>query len=342
MNNKSDINIEVSTYSASSALTTQWSIDRFNEGKIIKTLGFSVNSLTNNKERWNSFLEEIGGEKIVKSAVYFEGYSIVEFKDKDLILTMEEFSDIVKVAFLGDIEAGEYYKKIFLKHFVLNENIKVNWYYSKDDCAVVTLKSTDLSTIDSYPHIKEQGYNSLEEYFDAFLESDSNILFMIGEPGTGKSNLTRTLINYSKSSAFISYDHDLLYKDSIFARFMEDKDAKFFIIEDADVLLGDREKTGNTVMHKFLNIGSGVFSSNNKKLILTTNLDNEDKIDPALLRPGRCFDVIKFRRLTKEEALLINPDLTLDQEEYTIAEIFNDKNSDISKKGRKKGIGFGR
>ena len=39
-----------------------------------------------------------------------------------------------------------------------------------------------------------------------------------------------------------------------------------------------------------------------KKLIFSTNLEDPADVDPALLRPGRCFDVLRFALLDAAQA----------------------------------------
>ena len=106
------------------------------------------------------------------------------------------------------------------------------------------------------------------------------------------------------------------------------------VIEDADNFLKSRSD-GNTMMHRFLNVGDGLISVRGKKLIFSTNLPSVRDVDPALIRPGRCFDVITFDNYTLEQAEQISKklDVSFDRKEnksdkYSLAEIFfKQKNS---------------
>jgi ATP-dependent 26S proteasome regulatory subunit len=97
-------------------------------------------------------------------------------------------------------------------------------------------------------------------------------------------------------------------------------------MEDADAFLAAR-KDGNTLMHRFLNMSDGLISAKNKKLVFSTNLPNISDIDEALLRPGRCFDILQFRPLTRAEAQAAldevgsNAELP-DGNQFTLAELF--------------------
>lgn len=74
------------------------------------------------------------------------------------------------------------------------------------------------------------------------------------------------------------------------------------IVEDADILLAPRS-TGNLMMPELLNETDGIGSNHTRKIIFTTNLSNTKAIDEALMRPGRCFDVVNCRLLTPTEAV---------------------------------------
>lgn len=150
----------------------------------------------------------------------------------------------------------------------------------------------------------------------------------------------KNLIHQAKSNAKVAYDEKVMTSDSFFASFIED-DCGFLIMEDADTFLAKR-KDGNTMMHKFLNVSDGLVSAADKKLVFSTNLENISDIDDALLRPGRCFDVINFRPLSRVEALKVIEEVGVgtlpDKEEITLAEIFSSQPS--AKNQKRKTLGF--
>jgi SpoVK/Ycf46/Vps4 family AAA+-type ATPase len=138
-----------------------------------------------------------------------------------------------------------------------------------------------------------------------------------------------------KGYAYVTYDSNVLGADGPFAGFMGDRSASAFVIEDADTFLKSRAE-GNEMVSRFLNVGDGLIKLRDKKLIFSTNLPNLRDIDAALVRPGRCFDIVKFRKLTKAEALIIcekrGLKLYTDQAEYSLAEIFNPPVNNIETK----------
>ena len=61
--------------------------------------------------------------------------------------------------------------------------------------------------------------------------------------------------------------------------------------------------SGNVDLHRFLTVADGVVRAQGRKIIFTTNLPNVGDIDEALVRPGRCFAVLRMRPLAIDEAL---------------------------------------
>jgi hypothetical protein len=197
--------------------------------------------------------------------------------------------------------------------------VRVKWFYNaKGESVRLPIRSDQLPETTFYPALKGR---ELSDYYDTYLASDSNVLILLGPPGTGKTSFLRGLLHHAQSDALISYDPDILRDDEIFANFMSGQE-RFMILEDADTFLASRTKSGNTVMHKFLNVGDGLLSTKGKKIVFTTNLPSIRDIDDALMRPGRCFDVLRFAKLTPDEARAIRPEYG-GTEAISLAELLN-------------------
>lgn len=156
----------------------------------------------------------------------------------------------------------------------------------------------------AYPWIN----GSIQEFADRYMNSNANILLLQGPRGTGKTTFLKQLIKACKVPARITYDGDLIASDGLFIDFIRDRNPGVLIVEDNDELLKARSE-GNKAMTRLLNVGDGIISLQGKKMVFTTNLESLDSVDSALLRPGRCFDVIEFRNLTAEEAKVVTDDL---------------------------------
>lgn len=195
-----------------------------------------------------------------------------------------------------------------------------------------------------------------KKYIAEYMRSNESVLLIAGSPGTGKTTLLRHMIHDYKLSAHVIYDERIMEKDGPFQSFLfgkkstrpgfrfvddygEDGDGgDVMIIEDADTLLTARERDGNKLMSRFLNISDGLIKLPNKKLIFTTNIIDFGNVDHALLRPGRCFGLMHTRPLNLNEAQLAakvaNLPIPDEKREYTLAELFNQgKNTKVRTMG---------
>lgn len=210
--------------------------------------------------------------------------------------------------------------------------IQINWYYGDDYEEIIDVSNTVVKDC-LFPFI-ESGVNN---FIQDFLNSKENILILVGPPGTGKTTFIREILYTIGKEVYLSYDMNVLMKDYVFASFVSDMDAGCFVVEDADVLMKKR-KDGNNNMAKFLNVGDGLITID-KKMIFSTNIENINDVDPAIMRPGRCYDVVKFRVLGFEEAKDVVKEYGLPpievKQSYTLGEIFNRK-----RKAVKQSFGF--
>lgn len=177
-----------------------------------------------------------------------------------------------------------------------------------------------------YPWLVEP----LGDYFNRYLASEEAVLVLLGPTGTGKTSFIRNLIWHQLLPTKITYDELLLSTDALFFEFLTEADYKLLVVEDADVLLTSRDTAANKVMARFLNISDGLVGIHKqKKIIFTANILERNRIDEALLRDGRCFDVLNFRDLTYEEACAAaraaNLPPVAHQRSYHLAELFSQR-----------------
>lgn len=236
-------------------------------------------------------------------------------------------SNTVIVKIYGDEKYIETISSFLTKEFVA-ASCYIEWVYNPDGSSInIPLLEERLPVTEMYPFL---GKETIEEYYDRYINSSASILLLIGPPGTGKTSFIRGLLHHTKKSAIVTYDEKILDRDYVFARFLED-DVGFMVIEDADNFLKSR-KDGNGMMHRFLSVGDGLVSMKGKKLVFSTNLPSIRDIDEALVRPGRCFDILNFDNYTLEEAEKLAKVMNINfkkkenaSDTYSLAEVFHEQ-----------------
>jgi len=295
-----------------------------------------------NRDTWKKWAEEHFKEWLFVQTNSSSGFIIERETENFIKFDVNSNSTTVR-AFGDDMFADDMIEIVESSFTAVTSYIE--WIYQSDGSSVnVPLNRDRLPVAEMYPFLDGE---SLEEYYDRYMNSSANILLLIGPPGTGKTTFIRGLLAHRNCSAIVTYDAGILEKDGFFARFIED-DAEVMVLEDSDAFLKSRSD-GNTMMHRFLNVGDGLVTTKGKKMIFSTNLPSISDIDSALTRPGRCFDIVTFDSLNVEQANNLATKLGVklpvrprgkETEKYSIAEVFNQQSekAQVAKTIRK--VGF--
>lgn len=273
-------------------------------------------------------------DKGFPSFTFFDHAQVI-IPTSDGIISILSTKGKITVILTGSIDFCRTWTKCFQDNFKEAENL-INWVYNTRGETVSVPLNFRQGINAAYPWLNRP----YAEYIKDYLDSEASVLILIGPPGTGKTTFIKNIIHQTGGGARVAYDEKVLEGDDFFAGFMDSED-DILVMEDADAFLESRQD-GNTMMHKFLNVSDGLISAKDKKIIFSTNLPNISDIDEALLRTGRCYDVVQFRPLTRDEAQSVlqevgSPRSLPAGDQLTLAEIFSTQPSGSTTKRK---IGF--
>ncbi len=108
-----------------------------------------------------------------------------------------------------------------------------------------------------------------------------------GPPGCGKTSLAKAMATESAADLYVlSISSNKLTDEGLMRRLSRVKPGGIVVLEDVDAVFHGRESKGDGVTFSgLLNAIDGVASTEGRILVMTTN--HKDKLDFALIRPGR-------------------------------------------------------
>jgi SpoVK/Ycf46/Vps4 family AAA+-type ATPase len=153
-------------------------------------------------------------------------------------------------------------------------------------------------------------------------DGSGQLLLWDGPPGTGKTSALRALIWQWRAWCAAEYivDPDVLFGDQpsyLVSVLSDDHDEshssdngeepqklwRLLILEDSGEFLtmDAKERTGQA-LSRFLNVVDGLIGQGLRILVLVTSNEALGKLHPAVSRPGRCVNKIRFQPFTTTEA----------------------------------------
>lgn len=191
-----------------------------------------------------------------------------------------------------------------------------------------------------------EGFEEVHKNIVKSIKEDKNGLYLFyGDAGTGKTTYIRHLIKEcgTEKRKFVYVPGQLFesFTDPTILPFLFDHRGCVYIIEDCENLVTVDDGVRSDSISDLLNMTDGLLSDAlDIKIICTFNTDY-DKIDDALLRPGRCRCKYEFELLDKSRANKVAKKLGLKKvdKDVSLAELFNPELTFTNQKKHKK-IGF--
>ncbi len=198
----------------------------------------------------------------------------------------------------------------------------------------------------SFPYIDD-----IDKYIESFLKSNASLLILKGIPGTGKTTFSKEIItkiderkiDRSSLNVLYSFDENIFYSNEFFRK-IQFGNFDVVVLEDFNSLIQKNQESENVnPLNKFLSSIEGLISKNTK-IIISTNIESKNQLNSALIRPGRCFDVLNFRKLEKEEIDNLcdscDKDLDLQIESINLSEFYAKLNSEQNTTCSDNSLGF--
>lgn len=118
---------------------------------------------------------------------------------------------------------------------------------------------------------------------------------LFGPPGTGKTSFVQAIAGALKLNlCYLNLSSGEVDDDSLNRLLSEAPERSIILLEDVDAMFTDRTtmQTSKLSFSGFLNALDGVRSQEGQILFMTTN--HKERLDPALLRPGRADVHVKL------------------------------------------------
>jgi hypothetical protein len=174
--------------------------------------------------------------------------------------------------------------------------------------------------------------------------NDKGLVLLHGKPGTGKTSYIRYLLSKIKKEViFMPTNMAIGIANPDLLSLLIDNSNSVLVIEDAENIIIDREKTGQPSVSTLLNLADGLLADClNIQIICTFNTDIS-KIDSALMRKGRLIAKYEFKDLEIEKAQQLSNKLgfeTTITKPMTLTSIYNQGEKDFQQPSKSNPIGF--
>lgn len=269
-----------------------------------------------------------------RTILYTDGENIVFFAEKDAkgVSVYFRYTESTKDALLNVF-------KYFIPINKKKKSYDIGYILNSSHGLYVKYINGSLKYDLSYEKHFNDGFKEFaDDVYLAISQRKNGLYILHGDPGTGKTSFIKSLAKDSRRKFIYipTQMSDALSSPDLLPLLIDEEDA-VLVLEDCSKELITREQNYSPAsVTNLLNLTDGFFADFlNFTVIATVNMDI-GKIDPALLRAGRCLGHYKFEKLSVDKIQALGFESTVPK---TLAEVFSGKNKDFDLTQRNK-IGF--
>ena len=204
--------------------------------------------------------------------------------------------------------------------------------------------------------ISKPGFSISDNYNDNFMpvhqtilsrlrkKNDKGLVLLHGMPGTGKTSYIRHLITETRKQViFLPPNMATSISDPGLMNVLIGNPNSVFVIEDAENIIIDRNRSGSSSVSALLNLADGLLSDClNIQIICSFNTDLSH-VDSALTRKGRLIAKYEFSELSVPKAQALSDKLgftSVISSPMTLAAVYNQHETEFTATQQRKTIGF--